>query len=237
MLTYEAYVVNGFNNTVLSYGVNATGAITPTTNVRTARASMRRDNNEAKSFLGRLAFSPVLGVEVGASAHTGVYSDQGSGRLTVAALDAIIARGRWELLGEVAAASITVDDANERSRALAAYRAALNNDSTGFGAAYAAVRPVTAQQGGYVQLNYHFGESTLGFLNSTFTAVLRLDHLDLDADTEGDLQQRASAGLNWRPIEQTAIKVDYQWNWLTPAGSATAQRPTRRIVASVATYF
>ena len=238
VLTYEAYVVNGFNNALLSYAVNAgTGAITPVTNVRSARASMRRDNNEGKSFLGRLAFSPALGLEIGASAHTGAYSDEGDGRLTVAALDAIVARGRWELLGEFGRASLTIDGANERTRALAAYRAARDDDSTGFGAAYAAVRHVTAQQGGYVQLNYHFGQGALSFTNSTFTAVVRLDHLDLDANTDGDLQQRASAGFNWRPIEQTAIKVDYQWNWLTPRGATTAAPPTQRIVASVATYF
>ena len=239
VLTYEAYVVNGFNNAVVSYAVNAaTGAITPSTNVRAARGSMRRDNNEAKSVLGRLAFSPTLGVEIGASGHTGVYSDQGDGRLTVAALDAIVARGRWELLGEFARASLTIDDANERARARPAYRAATGDTSSaGFDAAYSTVRHVTAQQGGYVQLNYHFGQEALGFPNSTFTAVARLDHLDLDADTDGDVQQRASAGLNWRPIEQTAIKVDYQWNWITPRGTTTALRPTKRIVASVATYF
>jgi len=238
VLSYEAYVVNGFNNTLIAYSVNATtGAITATTNVRSARGSMRRDNNQGKSLVGRVAFSPALGVELGASGHTGLYSDQGNGRLTVAAVDAIVARGRWELLGEFARAALTTDDAVERARALAAYRAARANDSTGFGAAYAAVRHVTAQQGAYLQANYHFGQGLKGFPNSTFTAVARVDHLDVDADTDGDAQQRLSLGVNWRPIEQTAIKVDYQWNWDTPAGSSTSRAPTNRLVASVATYF
>ncbi|HEX9611399.1 MAG TPA: hypothetical protein VF978_05885, partial [Gemmatimonadales bacterium] len=76
VLTYEAYVVNGFNNSLLGYTVNATtGAITPTTNVRSARGSMRGDNNPGKSLVGRVAFSPLLGIELGASAHTGRYGD------------------------------------------------------------------------------------------------------------------------------------------------------------------
>ncbi|MGH7701164.1 MAG: hypothetical protein ACREMJ_11690 [Gemmatimonadales bacterium] len=238
VLTYEAYVVNGFNNNLLSYSVNAgTGAIMGTTNVRSARGSLRRDNNPAKSVVGRVAFSPALGIELGASGHTGIFSDQGSGRLTVAALDAIVARGRWELLGELATVSLSIDDANERARAAAAYLAA-RGDTAGFGAAYGALRHVTAQRGAYVQFNYHFLQSAVrGFPNSTFTGVARFDHLDLDGDVDGALQQRLSVGVNWRPIEQSAVKLDYQWNWDTPAGSDTARRPTNRLVASVATYF
>jgi hypothetical protein len=239
VLTYEAYAVNGFNNTVIGYAVNATtGAITPSTNVRSARGSMRRDNNAAKSLLGRLAFSPTLGVELGLSGHTGLYSDAGGGRLTVGALDAIVARGRWELLGEVATASLSIDDANERARARPVYTAAGDTTTAGFNAAYASVRHVTAQRGAYVQFNYHFLQGAVRkFPNSTFTGVVRFDHLDLDSDTEGNLEERLSLGLNWRPIEQAAIKVDYQWNWITPAGIGTRRAPANRLVASVATYF
>ena len=204
--------------------------------MRSAHGSLRRDNNQAKSLVGRVAFSPVLGVELGASGHTGVYNDQGGGCLSILAFDGIVARGRWELLGEFSRASLSIDAAAERARALAAFRAARGGDSTGFGAAYAAVRPVTAQLGGYLQANYHFGQGLKGFPNSTFTAVVRLDHLDLNADATGDQQQRLSLGVNWRPVEQTAIKLDYQWNWVTGAGAA-AQTPRRRLVASVASYF
>lgn len=238
VLTYEAYVVNGFNNAVLSYGVNAgTGAITPAMNVRSARGSMRTDNNAAKSLVGRVAFSPLLGVELGASAHTGRYGDAGDGRLTVAALDGIVARGRWELLGELAMASLDVDRAGELPRARAAYLAA-RTDTAGFGAAFAAAAFTTAQRGAYLQFNYHFGQGAVGgFPNSTFTGVVRGEHLDLDADRDGNVQRRLSVGLNWRPLEQSAIKLDYQWNWLTPAGATTSRVPTNRLVASVATYF
>ena len=238
VLTYEAYVVNGFNNSLITYTVNSgTGAITPVTNIRSARGSMRRDNNQGKSFVGRVAFSPLLGVEIGASGHSGIYSDVGSGRLTVGALDAIVARGRWELLGEFATGNLSVDADNERARALSAYRAARGNDSTGFGAAYAAVRHVTGQRGAYAQFNFHFGQGSLGFANSTFTGVVRYDYVDLDTDRDGDVQERVSVGLNWRPIEQSAVKMDYQWNWLTPPGVTARPEPANRLVASVTTYF
>jgi hypothetical protein len=238
VLTYEAYVVNGFNNSVLSYGVNAgTGAITPAMNVRSARGSLRTDNNPEKSVVGRVAFSPLLGVELGLSGHTGRYADGGSGGLTVAAVDAIVARARWELLGEFATASLDVDAANEQPRARAAFLAA-RPDTIGFGAAYAAAQFTTKQRGAYLQFNYHFLQGGVpGFPNSTFTGVVRADHLDLDADRDGNVQQRLSVGLNWRPIEQSAVKLDYQWNWLTPTGASTSLPPSNRLVASVATYF
>jgi hypothetical protein len=237
VLTYEAYVVNGFDNNLIEYDVSSSGTITPVTSIRSARGSMRRDNNAAKSLVGRIAFSPALGIELGVSGHAGVYSDAGSGRLTIGALDAIVARGRWELLGEFATASISIDDGNERTRALAAYLAA-GFPPAGFDASYAAVRQLTSQRGGYLQLNYHFLQGAVPeFPNSTFTGVVRVDHLDVDGDTRGNLEERLSLGLNWRPIEQTAIKVDYQWNWTTPAGAANTSPPVNKLVASVATYF
>ncbi|MGH7608260.1 MAG: porin [Gemmatimonadales bacterium] len=238
VLTYEAYVVNGFNHSLVSYAVDAaTGAITPGMNVRSARGSLRRDNNTGKSLVGRVAYSPLLGVELGASAHTGGYGDAGDGRLTVAALDAIVARGRWELLGEFAVATVDIDATAELPRARAAFFAA-KSDTVGFGAAYAAAAFTTAQRGGYLQFNYHFLQGAVGgFPNSTFTGVVRVDHLDLDADRDGSLEQRLSAGVNWRPLEQSVIKFDYQWHWLTPAGTTTRLPATNRLMASVATYF
>ncbi|MDP3909245.1 MAG: hypothetical protein Q8Q14_02550 [Gemmatimonadales bacterium] len=237
-LTYEAYVVNGFNNSVLSYGVNAgTGAITPAMNVRSARGSLRTDNNAAKSLVGRVAFSPLLGVELGVSAHTGRYADASASGLTVAAFDAIVARGRWELMGEFATASLEVDRAAEEPRARQAFVAA-GADPALFAAAYATAAFTTAQRGAYVQLNYHFLQGAVGgFPNSTFTGVIRAEYLDLDADRDANVQQRLSVGMNWRPLEQSAIKLDYQWNWTTPAGATTSAPPTNRLVASVATYF
>ena len=236
VLTYEAYIVNGFNNRLIEYEADAPGALTASYNVRGARGSMLSDNNTAKSLVARLAFAPTLGVELGASVHAGRYGDAGSGGLTIAALDLVVTHGRWELLGEVGHAGWTRDDVNERARAEAVYLAATPGGA-GFDAAYAAVRRVDAQRGGYAQVNFHFGRGVLGFANSTFTGIVRADHLDLDTDTAGDLQQRLTLGLNWRPVEQAAIKFDYQWNWTTPPGTTTASTPTKRLVASVATYF
>lgn len=237
VLTYEAYIVNGFNNNAIGYTVNATGAITPGMNVRSARGSLRTDNNAAKSLVARVAYSPLLGVELGASTHTGTYANTADSRLTVAALDAIVARGRWELLGEFATASLEVDRAAEEPRARQAFVAA-GADTALFAAAYAAAAFTTAQRGAYLQFNYHFLQgAVLRFPNSTFTAIARAEHLDLDADRDGNAQQRLSLGVNWRPLEQSAIKLDYQWNWLTPAGTTTRLPATNRLVASVATYF
>jgi hypothetical protein len=237
-LSYEAYVVNGFDHHLLEYEIDpADSSLTAVTSIREARGSMRSDNNAAKSFVGRLGFSPLLGVELGASAHTGRYGDSGNGRLTIAAFDAIVARGRWELLGEASVAHVSVDRAAEAPRARASYLATVG-DTVGFGTAFGAARFATKQRGAYVQLNYHFLQGLVrGFPNSTFTGVVRYDVVDLDAARAGNGQQRLSLGVNWRPIEQSAVKLDYQWNWRTPAGRTTTLAPTNRLVASVATYF
>ena len=237
VLTYEAYVVNGFDNNLIEYEVGPGPTVLPTTSIREARGSMRVDNNSAKSLVGRVAISPLLGLEIGLSGHSGIYSDSGGGRLNIGVVDAIWARGRWEVLGEAALAGLSVDRANERERARRAYQPALG-DTTGFGAAFAAARFAKRQFGAYVQINYHFLQGAIhGFPNSTFTGVVRLDHVDFDADSTGALQQRLTLGLNWRPIEQSAIKLDYQWNWSTAPGATRTLPPVNRLVASVATYF
>jgi hypothetical protein len=66
---------------------------------------------------------------------------------------------------------------------------------------------------------------------STFTLVGRWDHVDLDEAR----RYRVTAGLNFRPIEATVFKFDYQMNW----GSGTAPQTTDddAFLFSIASYF
>lgn len=94
--------------------------------------------------------------------------------------------------------------------------------------------------GYYVQGNYHFMPEFLKkwapshFTDaSTFTAVVRWEHVDTDTDNRtiignafGNRREleRLTLGINFRPIEDTVFKFDWQFNTqkdpvgLTPGG-------------------
>lgn len=80
--------------------------------------------------------------------------------------------------------------------------------------------------GYYGQLGYHFLPGAVkAFPNSIFTASLRYDFIDLDVRDE----TRLTFGLNWRPEEETVIKVDYE--------TYDNDEDSSGIVFSVASYF
>lgn len=101
LVGYELYVVNGFNGAAA-------------TSIRSARGSLKADNNDEKSVVGRVNYSPVLGLDVGGSLHVGAYDDAGRNSLSIFALDASWNRGPFDVRGEYATAS--VDGAAEDSR-------------------------------------------------------------------------------------------------------------------------
>ena len=100
-IDYEIYVVNGFQSLQDDgdqAGTNAESFI------RSSRGSVENDNNTNFAIVGRLAYSPFLGLEVGGSFHTGYVDQTGSNRLTILALDWTYQRARlswwvrWDIL-------------------------------------------------------------------------------------------------------------------------------------------
>ena len=182
LLGYEIYVVNGFNA--------ATAA-----SIRSGRGSQKADNNDEKSIVGRLNCSPMLGLDVGLSAHWGAYDDAGDESLTIAAVDGSWNRGAWDAKAELAHAAV--------------------------GGA-----PADSRFGYYAQLGYHFLPGVVkAFPNSIFTASARYDYIDLDTSDE----TRYTFGLNYRPEEDTAMKLDYEiWDRADDKSG---------VVLSVASYF
>ncbi len=211
VLTYEAYVVNGFDAGLLTEPAE--------TRLREGRGSVESDNNAEKSVVARIGFSPVLGVEVGASAHHGVYAPDdateradlglaGDEKLTIAAADAIVTRGPVELLGEAAWASLD-----------------------------APAGAPDSQFGYYAQANVHFGHGAIGlFPNSVFTAVGRWGEIDLDSGADGARQRRLTLGLNWRPVEETVFKLDLLTDWFQDAEGDFGDAE-QKIFFSLASYF
>ena len=211
VLTYEAYVVNGFDAGILTAPAE--------TRLRSGRGSVETDNNAEKSVVGRIGFSPILGVEIGASAHHGVYAPDaqadrdalgldGDETLTIAAADAIFTRGPVEILGEAAWATLD-----------------------------APAGAPDAQFGYYAQANLHFGQGLVGmFPHSVFTAVGRWGEIDLDSDTDGARQRRLTVGLNWRPVEETVFKLDLLTDWFQDAAGDFGDAE-QKLFFSLASYF
>ncbi|MBI4600861.1 MAG: hypothetical protein HY721_02770 [Planctomycetes bacterium] len=229
---YEAYVTSGFKG--LSDDPGAGAQITRSSGVRGARATSTAfgtrsfgDNNNSFAGVGRVSVSPFLGTEVGASAHHGAYDEDGDNDLTIAAVDALYTPppvkagdayfGRFEVLGEGAYAFV---------------------ERNGFAKAQGVADDLW---GYYGQVNYHFLPeyflpegtklTTALFPQSTFTLVGRWDQVDLD----GNRRQRWTVGLNFRPVESTVVKLDYQFNRGT--GKASDSADDDALLVSLASYF
>jgi len=178
--------------------------------VRGGRGSKKQDNNDDKAIVGRLGYSPRLGTTLGVSTHSGAYDDAGDHRLTISALDAKVTAGPLELVGEGALISADID------------RDAL---------------PTTAesQRGAYLQANWHVLHDQL-MSGSVVTLVARGDWIDYDSDRDGDEEEGLTVGANFRPTEETVIRIDHNWRRTTPvAGERGASQG--RFFFSFATYF
>lgn len=231
-IDYEIYLVNGFQGfedfdpvgSAADPGPNADVGINQTAGLRGARGSQRSDINDNKAVVGRVAVSPFLGAEVGFSGHFGDYDEEGDNLLAIYAIDATLQYGPFELLGEYAVANIErdgrVETFNDAQREQAKIPGRID--------------------GGYIQANFHF---MLDWLKknipvifgpeSIFTLVGRYDTVDLGTSDSpiGDRDQWV-LGMNFRPVEDTVFKFEYQIN-----DGDRASDQDNAIVGSVATYF
>ena len=207
-LDYEIYAVNGFE------GLDDEGRrrFSRSSGLAGSNGGYRENGNNSFDVVGRLAYSPFIGLELAASAHTGAYDERNDNRLTIAAFDWTYQKGPFELVGEMARAYIERDD-------------------------FARVSGITGDMWGYyTELRYHFMPQifkewapTFFTDESTFTAVLRHGHVQTEAkDTERDavdiangvnsnpetkfLRDRITVGLNYRITEDTVFKLNYQIN-------------------------
>src|SRR5713101_6344547 len=227
-LDYELYVTQGFNGYRADTGAPV---ITADSGLRNARQRVSTvddglDNNNGKAVVGRVAFSPILGVEVGGSGYYGSYDPASKRPLAIWAADWTFQRGPFELIGEAAWVY-----ARDNHRTL-----------TGGFAVDANSRPLPRRMDGYyVQGNYHFMPEVLRRLAptyfteaSTFTGVVRWDNINTNSEFADTARQRLTLGLNFRPIEDTVFKADYQFNFEDGKNNRIRNDG---LVLSVATYF
>jgi hypothetical protein len=211
-LTYEAYVVNGFNDDVV---LNGDGTSIPEGKPR----AFEEDNNGSPAFVGRAAWLADAGFELGLSLHTGAYNTfQRDGlavdtkrSLTIVAVDGEYQIGNLTVQGEYAHARIR-----------------LPSSLVGLFA--------DTQLGFYAQATYGVLESVLPtFPQSKLAIGIRYDAIDLDTKVKGEETHRLSVGANLRFVSDTVVKLDYQQNWIYDR----LNNRTRAAVLQfgVATYF
>jgi hypothetical protein len=219
-LDYEIYVTTG------PCGYNNDGSPRVTEENGTKDSRQRKcasddglDINNGKTVSGRLAFSPMLGIEVAGSGYYGNQSPTSYNPLSIFAIDWTLQKGPFELIGEAAWAH-----ARNNTRAIPGNTfqgIAPGSLLTGVGTLNPLGTPPERMQGFYIQGNYHFMPSFLTKLSpkrfgegSTFTAVIRYDRVNLNLDNKaenaGELEQ-ISFGLNYRPVEDAVLKMSYQY--------------------------
>jgi len=184
-LTYEVYAVNGFHDGVITDAEDGT-------RVPLGRANVE-DANASPALVGRLAWSPRIGLELGMSAHRGawnVFEVEGvrvdeRRDLTLAVLDFEADAAGFAFSGEAATMSVDLPAGLEGVNA-------------------------SAQRGLFLDVVRPFGAGWVPTMpGSYFAAKLRLEAVDFDTDLAGDDTRRVSLGLNFRPTRDTVLKLDW----------------------------
>jgi hypothetical protein len=199
-ISYEAYVTQGL-----------TSQIDAANGVRGARPQQGSDNNAGKALSGRVAFSPWLGTEIGLGGYASQYDDANSKWMGMGALDFLWRVGPFELVGE---GSLVGTQGGT-------YKA--NN---------ADVTTPTSMGGYYLEGHYSFfpeflRESFLakglGFTDPRFTAFARWGQVDTDFSQVTDSDRAETVlGLNYRPVPNTALKVEWQRQFKLTGGTTDA---------------
>ena len=210
-VTYELYATNGFHDGLIMDSEDGT-------RVPLGRRNFE-DNNGAPAVVGRLAWSPRVGFELGISAHHGAYN-------TYALEGATVDRRRHLTIGVVDAEAVIL---GVRVSGEAA-RVALDLPD-GLRGIYA-----SEQRGIYVEGVRELGRGWIPTMReSSFALKVRFDYVDFDADMIGTSIAQLTAGVNFRPTQDSVLKLDYvrgrgrdQFNNLGEHAF---------VLASLATYF
>lgn len=209
--TYELYAVNGFHEGMID---NSPDGV----RIPLGRHN-HEDNNSSPAFVGRVTYSPRFGYELGVSMHHGAYNDFAADGepiderrdLSIVALDM-----------EATLAGVTFS--GEAVRARIDLPASLDGLLAGH------------QRGLYAQAVRSFGEGWIGTMpDAFFEAGVRVEAVDFDSERRGDSVKQATLGVNFRPSQETAFKLDFMRGRGRDRFNNAAEHAA--VLFSVATYF
>jgi hypothetical protein len=209
--TYEVYAVNGFDDGLIVESEAGTRIPFGGDNLE--------DGNRSPAFVGRVAWSPSLSLEIGASAHHGAWNnwnvdglDLDSRRdLTIMVGDFDAAFAGFRMAGEVVGARIELPPSLDGLYA-------------------------SRQRGLWAEVLRDFGNGWIATVpRSYFSAGVRYERTDFDADLDGDHVRQWQVGLNFRPTAETALKLSWLRGTTYDRFNNAAEHAGLRF--SVATYF
>jgi hypothetical protein len=210
-LTYELYATNGFHDGLISEAEEGT-------RIAHGRGNLE-DNNATPALVGRVAFSPVLGHELGVSLHHGAYNVfnlEGTPvdrrrNLSIYVVDVESEMLGIQINGEAALARIDVPASLQGIYA-------------------------SEQRGVYIEGIREFGRGWIKTMPaSAFAAKARLDLVDFDTAESGDSAGHITIGLNFRPTRDSVLKLDFVRGRGRDRFNNLAQHAS--LLASLATYF
>jgi hypothetical protein len=210
-VTWEAYLTNGFHDGMVTGSAEGT-------RIPLGRGNTE-DQNSSPAFVGRLAWSPAVGYELGVSTHHGawnVFTLDGTAvddrrNLTLGVVDGEITLAGFRVSGEAAIARADIPP--------------------GLRGTYAA-----RQAGWYLDFARDIGAGWIRTApGSTFTLKARLDAIDLDTEAVGHHVRQAGAGINFRPTSESVIKMELVRGW--GYDQFNNRSDFARLLASFATYF
>ena len=184
-LTYELYATNGFHDGLIIASEDGT-------RIPLGRRNFE-DNNGSPAFVGRLAWSPKVGYELGVSAHHGAYNTfmlEGARldrrrNLTISVVDAEATVLGVVLNAEAAQAAL---DVPEGLRGIYASR----------------------QRGLYVEGVRDLARGFVPTMPQSALAVkARFDYVDFNSDMIGTSIAQLTVGLNFRPTQDSVLKLDF----------------------------
>lgn len=210
-LTYELYATNGFNDGLIANSEDGT-------RIPLGRHNFS-DNNGSPAGVGRLAWSPKIGFELGVSAHHGAYN--------TFALEGARLDRRRDLTITVLDAEATVFGVRVNGEAA---RATLDVPA-GLNGIYA-----SEQRGLYVEGVRDVWRGRIATMpQSTFAMKARFDYMDFDSDRVGTSIAQLTVGLNFRPTQDSVIKFDLVRGRGRDEFNNLGQHAF--VLASLATYF
>ncbi len=221
-LSYEAYVVNGLRSDEGGEFKRESGLFESKGNNRFF------DNNPQKSVVGRVMFSPVLGLELGASGYRGKHDNQGQYNLSLWAFDWKFARRDFQIVGEFARAAVQRPPESEEE--LAAKQLLLSLPKGDYKNTFEFLdqqineplfdQPSRSLGGFYLEARYRFRPKWLTTAtqmeDASIAPVIRFDQVNLDRQFPNFSfplnMRRTSVGFSLRPTEAASFNVTYHIN-------------------------